>query len=119
MPAFASFSRTYITKSKYLASLRDRIASRLEISKTKLVSKPKSFARKRSHPGDDHSDNFPHLYVGQYSELYDSSDASKVTPPRVLTKIHAIPRGDLEEGISLESLSVEQSTHEKRVADQL
>ncbi len=120
MPAFASFSRTYVAQSKYLASLRDRIASRLGASKTKLVSKPKSFARnKRSHPGGDHSDTFPHLYVGQYSELNDRPDASKVSLPSVLTKINAIAPGDLEEGIIPESLSVEQSTHEKRVADQL
>ena len=109
-----------MAKSKYVVPLRNRIASYLGASKTKLVTKPMSFLRQqKSHHGDDHSDNYPGLYVGQYSELNGGSNASKTTLPRVLTKIHATPRGDLEEGIILESLSVEQSAHEKRVADQL
>ena len=120
MPAFASFSRTYVAKSKHLASLRDRFTSYLGASKTKLVSKSKSLPQlKRSHLRDDHSDTLARLRVGQYSELTGGTNASRVTIPSVLTKIHATPFGDLEEGIIMESLTVEQSAHDKPVANQL
>ena len=120
MPAFASFSRTYVAKSKYLASLRDRFASYLGASRTKLVSKAKSLPQlKRSHLRDDRPDTFARLYVGQYSELTGGANASRVTLPSVLTKIHATPYGDLEEGIIMESMTVEQSAHDNHVANQL
>lgn len=86
----------------------------------KLVSKTKSFPRlKRSQLGDDRSDTFSRLHVGQYSELNKGANASKATFPSVLTKIHAAPYGDLEEGIIMESLSVEHSAHENHAANQL
>ena len=120
MPAFASFSKTHVAKAREVASLRDRFASSLAGSKTKLVSKTMPFLRaKRSHLEDDHSDLISRLHVGQYSELNEGENASKVTFPGVLTKIHAAPSGDLEEGIIMESLSLEQTTDRRYVADQL
>ena len=120
MPAFASFSKIYVPKARDVASLRDRFASYLTGSKTKLVSKAKAFPQsKRSHPEDEHSDAISRLYVGQYCELNEGGNASKVTFPGVLTKIHAAPYGDLDEGIIMESLSVEQTTDRRYVAAQL
>ena len=109
-----------MTKARDFASLRDRFASYLAGSKTKLVSKTMPFLRaKRSHLEDDHSDLSSRLHVGQYSEMHEGENASNVTFPGVLTKIHAAPSGDLEEGIIMESLSLEQITDKKYVADQL
>ena len=120
MPAFASFSRTYVAKSRHLASLRDRFASYLGASRTKLGSKSKSLPQlKRSHLRDGRSDTLARLHVGQYSELSGGANASRDTVPSVLTKIHATPFGDLEEGIIMESLTVEQSAHDNHVANQL
>ena len=119
MPAFASFSKMYVAKARDVTSLRDRFTSYLAGSKTKLVSKAKPFPRsQRSHFEDDHSDTVSRLHRGQYSELNDRENASIITFPGVLTKIHAAPCGDLEEGIIMESLSVEQTTDRKHVADQ-
>ena len=115
MPAFASFSRTHIAKAT-----RHRFTSYLAGSKTKLVSKAKPFPQsKRSHLEDDRSDTISRLHVGQYSQLSEGENASKVTFPGVLTKIHAAPYGDLEEGIIMESLSVEQTTDRNYVSGQL
>ena len=120
MPAFASFSKTYMTKARYVVSLRDRFASYLTGSKTKLISKTKSLPQlKSSHRGDDYSDTISRLHVGQYTELNEGENASNITFPSVLTKIHAAPYGDLEEGIIMESLSVEQVTQVNHVDDQL
>ena len=119
MPAFAAISRT-VTKSKYLASLRDRFTSYLATSKPKRGSKSQSLARtKRLRLRDDRSETFARSYVGQYSELNDGPNASKAAFPSVLTRIHADAGGDLEEGIILESVSVEQTAHEQHVADHL
>ena len=108
MPAFASFSKTYVAKKRDVASLCDRFASYLAGSKTRLVCKTMPFLRaKRSHLEGSHSDTIARLHVGQYSELNEGENASKVTFPSVLTKIHAVPYGDLEEGIIMESLSLE------------
>ena len=79
---------------------------------------PRSLAPKRSpQPRDMRSDSFSHLSIGEVSEVNSGPNASKTTLPRVFTKIHAIPREDLEEGIILESMSVQQSTYKKRIAD--
>lgn len=122
MPAFSSFSKTYLAKSKYIAYLQDRLAFYLAVSQTKLVSKAKSFSpqSERSQCGNDQSDRFSRLYVGQYSKLNDDTDTSKAsTFGSVFTKIHAAPYGDLEEGVIMESLSVEQSAHTAHAASQL
>ena len=120
MPAFASFSKTYVAKTRDVAYLRDRFASYLAGSKSKLVSKTMPFLRpKRSHLEDDQSDTISRLHVGQYSELHEGENTPKVTFPSVLTRIHAAPCRDLEEGIIMESLSLEQTTDRKYVADQL
>ena len=74
---------------------------------------------KRSHLEDNHSDPSSRLHVGQYSELHEGETASNFTFPGVCTKIHAAPSGDLEEGIIMKSLSLEQITDEEYVADQL
>ena len=120
MPAFASFSKIYLAKARDVTSLRDRFASYLADSKTKLVSKAKPFPHsQKSHFNANHSDTISRLHVGQNSELNDRENASIVTFPGVLTKIHAAPYGDLEEGIIMESLSVEQTIDRKHNADQI
>ena len=122
MPAFASFSKTYVAKSKYFTAFRDRFASYLAASKTKLVSKSKPFPRlrlKRPYLRDDRADILSHSHMGQYSELNGGANASRSILPGFLTKIHTAPHGHLQEGIIMESLTVEQSTHEKHVANQL
>lgn len=116
MPAFASFSNTYVAKSRYIASLRDRFTSYRAISKTKLVSRTKTHSKK-SQNGDDYSDTVSRLHAGQYSELNEDKSASKATFPSVLTKIRAAPYEDMEEGIIMESLSLEQSAHKTHTAD--
>ena len=119
MPAFASLSRTVVV-SKYLASLRDRLASYFATSKPKRGSKSQSLARtKRLRLRDNRLGTILRLHVGQYSELSDGPNASKAAFPSVLTRIHAGARGNLGKGIILESVSVEQTAHEKHVADQL
>ena len=117
MPAFASFSKIYVAKARNVASLRDRFASYLPGSKTKLVVKTMPFPRSRtSHL---HSDTVSRSHGGQYSELNEGDNASNVTFPGAHTKIHAAPSGDLEEGINMESLSLEQTTDRKYLADRL
>ena len=122
MPAFSSFSKSYLAKSRYIAFLRDRFASYLAVSRTKLASKAKSSSSKpeRSQRGNDQSDRVSRLYVGHYSKLNEDTDTSKAsTFGSVLTKIHAASYGDLEEGVIMESLSVKQSAHRAHAADQL
>ena len=117
MPAFASLSKTYLAKWRYIASLRDRIASYLAVSKTRLVSKTKSSPQlQRSQNGDDRREADSRLHVGQYSRIHEDTSASKPTLS-VFTNIHAAPHGDLEEGIIMESLSVKQSAHTTHAAD--
>lgn len=95
MPAFSSFSKTYLAKSKYIAYLQDRLAFYLAISQTKLVSKAKSFSPKseRSQCGNDQSDRFSRLYVGQYSKLNEDTDTSKACT--FGSVIHQDSRGSL------------------------
>ena len=120
MPAFASFSKTYMAKSRHIASLRNRFASYLGLSKTKLVSRAKPWTQlKRSQNRDDHSDTVSRLHEGPYSPLNEDKNGSKATVPSLSTKIHATPYGDLEEGVIMESLSLEQSTKKINAADQL
>ena len=119
MPAFASFSKTHLAKWRYIASLRDRIASYLAVSKTKLASRTKlSPQLQRSQHGDDRTEAVSRLYVGQYSRIHEDTGVSKPTLS-VFTKIHAAPHGDLEEGVIMASLSVEQLAHTTHAADQL
>ena len=111
MPAFASLSRSYVTKSRNIASLRDRFASYLAVSKTKLGSGSKSIPHlKSSRSGEDHSDSVTQLHVGQYSSLKEGGNTSMAVFPSVLTKIRATSPGNLEEGIIMQSSSLEQLT---------
>ena len=114
MPAFASFSRAHLANSKYLSSLRSRIASRFGSSgsKSKLLSKSVSLPRfnlKRS--ADTPSNSFTRLRDGDDVELNPLTHTYKATVPSVQTEIHAAPHRDLEEGVVIKSLSVEHSTH--------
>ena len=90
------------------------MASHFAGSKTKLLSKAKPFPRSgRSHFGNKHTDSLSRLHVDQYSELNDSTNAPRAAFSSVHTRIHAPSHGDLEEGIIMKSLSVEQSAHER------
>ena len=113
MPAFASFSRTYLTESKFLISLRSRLASRFNSSgsKTKLLPKTVCFARLKSRwPANASSRSFSRLYDGDYAESNVVTNTYQAAVPRVHTEIIAVPHRDFEEVIGMKSLSVDQFT---------
>ena len=103
--------------SSHLSFLYDRLASRLAISKTKLLSQP-AILPKRTPIKDDDSSSFRRLHVGQFSKLGGGLDALKLNFPTVRTNICTADRTDTEEGIIMESLSVEQSAQKDHGANQ-
>ena len=136
MPALASFSKPFVTKWRYIASLQDRIASYLAVSKTKLVasktmssSSPQQQQQRSQNHDDDDDDRSEtvsrlHMVSQYYSKLHeDTPDTSKGSFGGSIftTDIHAAScGGDLEEGVIMESLSVEQVAHMTHAAaDQL
>ena len=69
----------------------------------------------RSHLEDGHSDTIPYLHIRQDFEISEKENTSKVTLPSVLTRIHAAPYRDLEEGIIMKSFSLEQTADREQL----
>lgn len=65
--------------------------------------------------GENASNGFSRLHVGQYADLGEEPKSYNTSFPSVDTRIQATARGDLEEGTIVESLSMEQSTQERHV----
>ncbi|KAI9845651.1 MAG: hypothetical protein M1837_004625 [Sclerophora amabilis] len=113
MPAFASFSKAFVTSSAYLSSLRSRILhpSRSHgssgSSKTKSPYNAKNYPIQKQFATPSDSESLSHLHDDGYLEL----SVTPGTGRRTITEIQgSAAERDLEQGVIKKSTSVEQSS---------